>query len=110
MSPQSGSGRAPLPCRESAQRRIRSRERLPRSPTRASSSAWSPHFLLSTFDFSLSTFHSLQPQLRGPRTPLHDAEITLHTFGANLVRMPAVAASRKHPVLVDRVIELGMVR
>ena len=51
-----------------------------------------------------------QFQLRRPGATLHDLEIALDPIGAELVRMRTVAAPGEHSVLVDRIVELRVVR
>ena len=52
-----------------------------------------------------------QPELRRPRTALRDLKIALDRIGARAsYGMRTVAAAGKHSVLVDRVVELRVVR
>src|SRR6185369_1418949 len=51
-----------------------------------------------------------QPDLSRPGTTLHDLEIALDPIGPNLVRMRRVTTASEHSVLVERIIELGVVR
>jgi len=51
-----------------------------------------------------------QPQLRRPRAALHDLEIALDPIGTELVWMRSVAATGEHSVVVERIVELGIVR
>src|SRR6266853_5964254 len=65
----------------------------------------SSRLALCRFDQSL-----LQLQLRRASATLHDLEIALDPIGPELVWMGTVAASGEHSVLVERIVELRVVR
>ena len=60
----------------------------------------------------LGCFNQLlfQPQLRRPRATLHDLEIALDPIGPEFVWMRTVTAAGEHSVLVERIVELRVVR
>src|SRR5260221_7657525 len=65
----------------------------------------SSRLALCRFDQSL-----LKLQLRRASATLHDLAIALAPIGAELVWMGTVAASGEHSVLVERIVELRVVR
>src|SRR5262249_41781588 len=69
-----------------------------------------PQPALSRLLLRVVSLFLFQPQLRRPRTTLHDLKIALYPFCTELVWMRTFAASGEHSVFVDRIVELRMIR